>query len=91
MSSLEIACLRFYGGSFERAPHLLYTESEASEVYIDPDYLSAYDIKENVVNVGYSEDRIKELYFSRPNVPLEESVVPIQTDREVREAIRLSS
>ena len=41
--------------------------------------------------MGYSEDRIKELYFSRPNVPFEESLMPIQTDKEVREVIRLCS
>jgi len=38
-----------------------------SEVYLDPEYLSIDDIKENVENLEYSEDRIKELYFSRPN------------------------
>jgi len=47
--------------------------------------------KENVVNLGYSKDRIKELYFSVPNVPFEEDLVPIQTDKEVREVIRLCS
>jgi len=72
-------------------PHLLYTESEAFEVYIDPDYLSVEDIKDNVVNLGYSEDRIEEVYFSRPNVPFKESLVPIQIDKEVKEVIRVCS
>jgi len=31
------------------------------------------------------------LYFSRPDVPFEESLVPIQTNKEVREVIRLCS
>jgi len=76
MSSFKTACLHiFHGGSFERVPHLLYTESDAFEV--DSNYLSVDDIKENVVNLGHSEDRIQELYFSRPNVPFEESLVLI--------------
>jgi len=53
--------------------------------------LSADDIKESVVNLGYYEDRIKELYFSSSNVPFEESLMPIQNDKEVRELIRLCS
>ena len=92
MCSSGTGCLRiFHGGSFERVPHLLYIESEVSMVYLDPDYLSVEDLKENVVKLGYSEDRIKEIYLSRPNVPFEESLVPIQTDKEVREVIRLCS
>ena len=92
MSSFETACLRiFHGGSFERVLCLLYTKSKATKVYIDPNYFSVDDIKENVVNLVYSKDRIKELYFSVPNVPFEEDLVPIQTDKEVTEAIRLCS
>ena len=92
MSSFETTCLRiFHYGSFERVRHLLYIKSEAFEVYINPDYVSVDYIKENVVNLGYSEDRIKELYFSRPSVPFEESLVPIQSDKEVKELIRLCS
>ena len=55
----------------------MYTESEVSNVYMNPNYMSAYDIREGVVHLGYSERRIKEMYFSRPNVPFEDSLVPI--------------
>jgi len=60
-------------------------------VYIDPDYFSVDDIKENVVNLGYFDDRIKELCFTMPNVPFEESLVPIQTNKKDSEVIRLCS
>jgi len=90
MSSFEIAYLCiFHGGSFERVPYLLYFESDASGVYINPDYLRVDYIKKNLVNLGYSEDKTKELYFSRPNVPFEESLVLIQTNKEVREVTGL--
>jgi len=54
-------------------------------VYVDPDYMSVDDIKDGVVNLGYSKERIKEMYFSRPNVHFENSLVPIQSDKEIRE------
>ena len=38
---------------------------------------------------GILKIRIKELYFSRLNVPFENSLVPIQSDTEVRELIKL--
>jgi len=45
MSNREIVCLRiFYGGSFERVPHLLYTKSEVYDVYMDPDYMSVDEV-----------------------------------------------
>jgi len=92
MSKSTTTCLYIFdGGSFKRVPHLLYTESEASDVYMDLDYMSAYDIKERVVNLGYSKERIKEMYFSRPDVPFEYSLVPIQSNKEVRELIKLYS
>ena len=48
----------FHGGSFDRVPHLLYTESEQSDVYMDPDYMSIDDIKERMANLGYTEEKI---------------------------------
>ncbi|KAJ8435019.1 hypothetical protein Cgig2_013669 [Carnegiea gigantea] len=45
----------FHGGSFERVSHLLYAELEVSDMYMDPNYMSVDDIKERVVNLGYSE------------------------------------
>ena len=46
MSNPVIVCLRiFHGGSFERVLHLLYTELEVSDVYMDPNYMSVDDIK----------------------------------------------
>ena len=51
--------------------------------------MSVNDIKERVVNLGYHEERIKEMYFSRPNVPFEDSLVPIDSDKQVRELIKL--
>ena len=90
MSNPQTVCLRiFHGGSFERAPLLLYTDSEVSDMYMDPNYMSVDDIKEGRGNLGYSEERIKEMYFSRPNVPFEDSLVPIQSDKEVRELTKL--
>ena len=53
--------------------------------------MSIDDIKEGVVNLGYSKERIKEMYFSRPDVPFEYSLVPIQSNKEVRELIKLYS
>ena len=32
--------------------------------------MSVDDIKERVVDLGYYEDRMKEMYYSRCNVPL---------------------
>ena len=53
MSSSDTGCLHiFHDGSFERVSRLLYTESEVSMVYLDPDYLSVDDLKENVVKLG---------------------------------------
>ena len=49
------------------------------------------DINKRVVNLGNSEDGIKESYFGRPNAPLEDSLVPIQSDKQVRELIKLCS
>ena len=64
MPNIATASLRiFHGGSFERVHHLLYTKLEASNVYMDPDYLSVDNIKEIVVNSDYSKERIKQMYF----------------------------
>ena len=41
------------------------------------------------MNIGYSKERIKEMYFSSPNVPFEDSPVPIRSDKEVGEFIKL--
>ena len=90
MSNPRSVCLCvFHGRSFERVPHLLYTTSKVSDVYMEPDYMSVDDIKKKVVNLGYSEEMTKEMYFSRPNVPFEDSLVPIQSDKEVRELTKL--
>jgi len=67
MSSFETACLHiFHGGLFNRVPHIRYIELEASEVYINPNYLSVHDIEDNVVNLGYSEDMIKSYILVGP-------------------------
>ena len=71
MPNLATASLHiFHGGSFKKVHHQLYTKSEASNVYMDPDYINVDEIKERVVNLGYSKERIKELYCSRLNVPV---------------------
>ena len=58
-------------------------------MYMDLDYTSVYDIKDGVVNLGYSEKRIEEMYFSRPNVPFEDGLVLIQSDEKGRELTKL--
>ena len=58
-------------------------------MYMDPDYMSVDDIKEGVVNLGYFEESIKEMYFSRPNVPFEDSLVPSKIDKQIRELTKL--
>jgi len=58
-------------------------------VYMDPNYMNVDGIKEGIVNLSYSEERIKEMYFSRPHAPFEDSLVPIQSDKEIRKLTKL--
>ena len=37
----------------------------------------------------YAKDRLKTIYFCKPDLPFEDSLVPIKSDAEVRELIRL--
>ena len=58
-------------------------------MYIDPDYMSVDDIKEKVVTLGFSKERIKEMYFSSPNALVEDGLLPIHSNKEMRELINL--
>ena len=59
-------------------------------VECDTDYLSVDDIKGIVIELGYSERRIKKIYYRKPNLPFEDSLVSIESDEEVCELIVLS-
>ena len=46
-------------------------------------------MQEIVSKLGYKEDSIKTIYFCKPDLPFEESLVVIEGDAEVRERIGL--
>ena len=56
---------------------------------MNPNYMSVENIKDVVVELSYAEKRIKEVYFSRPDVLFEESLVKIKNDDNIRELIAL--
>jgi len=55
------------------------------------DRLSADDLKKKVVGLGYLGNMIKQMYFSKPHLPLEENLVPIVSDQDLHELITLRS
>ncbi|KAJ8443157.1 hypothetical protein Cgig2_005708 [Carnegiea gigantea] len=90
MSSKSLLLIN-HGGSFRRLPHFSYSGGPKSKFQCDPDHLSVDNIKDMILTLGYLKSTVKCIYFSRPNSPLEESIVSIKSDKEVHEVIRLSS
>ena len=39
------------------------------------------------MEMGYSSSRIKQIYFSKPHLPLEERKVPIDSDDDIHDLI----
>jgi len=66
----EARLLINHGGAFVWAPHLLYVEGELREVTVIPDELNLFDLKDTIIGLGYSEQRIGKIYFARPNLNL---------------------
>jgi len=67
----------------------MYIDCEHNKVEVDPGFLSVNDIKEIVSKLWYIDDRIQTVYFCKPNLPFEDSLVVIESDTEVRELIGL--
>ena len=65
----------------------MYGLGEMKKVERDADYLSVGNIKEIVIELGYTERRIKKIYFSKPELPFEESLVSIERVEDVSELI----
>ncbi|KAJ8441580.1 hypothetical protein Cgig2_023144 [Carnegiea gigantea] len=55
----------------------------------DTDCLNVDTIKGIVIELRYSERRITKIYYRKPNLPFEDSIVSIESD-EVRESIVLN-
>jgi len=78
-----------HGGCFQKVPHLVYGLGEMKKVECDPDYLSVGNIKDIVIELGYTEKRIEKIYFSKPESPFEDSLVSIESDEQVCELMVL--
>jgi len=78
-----------HGGCFQKVPHLVYGFGDMKKVERDSDYLSVRSIKGIIVELGYNAKTIKKIYFSKPELPFEDSLVSIESDEEVRELIVL--
>ena len=78
-----------HGGCFQKVPHLVYGFGDMKKVERDFDYLSVRSIKGIIVELGYNAKTIKKIYFSKPELPFEDSLVSIESDEEVRELIVL--
>ncbi|KAJ8439383.1 hypothetical protein Cgig2_021797 [Carnegiea gigantea] len=71
-----------------KVPNLMYGLWEMKKV--ECDYLGVDNMTSIVIELGYSERRIKKIYYRKPNLPFEDSLVSIESDEEVRELIVLS-
>ncbi|KAJ8443225.1 hypothetical protein Cgig2_017218 [Carnegiea gigantea] len=78
-----------HDGYFQKVPYLVYGLGETKKVERDADYLSIGNIKGIVIELGYNARRIKKIYFRKPELPFEESLVSIERDEDVRELVRL--
>ncbi|KAJ8435130.1 hypothetical protein Cgig2_020773 [Carnegiea gigantea] len=79
-----------HGGCFQKIPYLVYCLGEMKKVECDTDYLSVDNIKGIAIKLGYGKRRIKKIYYRKPNVPIKDSLVSIESDEEVHELIVLS-
>ncbi|KAJ8431353.1 hypothetical protein Cgig2_002076 [Carnegiea gigantea] len=73
----------------QKVLHLVYGFGEMKKVERDSDYLSVRRIKGIIVELGCNAKIIKKIYFSKPELPFEDSLVSIESDEEVRELIML--
>jgi len=62
----------YHGRHFENEPFFLYAEGVFTDVKMYLDYMSVEDIKNGVVELGYTVKRLKTIYFRKPNVLFEE-------------------
>ncbi|KAJ8443020.1 hypothetical protein Cgig2_028243 [Carnegiea gigantea] len=87
-SRVEVKCQSkvYYMCTMEKISNLVYCLREMKKVECDTNYLSV----DNTKGIGYSERRIKKIYYRKPNLPFEDSLVSIESDEEVRELIVLS-
>ncbi|KAJ8448936.1 hypothetical protein Cgig2_030792 [Carnegiea gigantea] len=67
-------------GLFVRTPNLIYIEGDMTSCYLDPNKISADDLKAKVVDMGYGEDRVGKLHLKKPNVAFGQAFVPIEND-----------
>ncbi|KAJ8447245.1 hypothetical protein Cgig2_030476 [Carnegiea gigantea] len=72
-----------HGGCFQKVPHLVYSFGEMKKVEHDSNYLSTGNIKGIVIELGYNVERIKKIYFSKLELPFEDSLVSIESDEEL--------
>ena len=47
------------------------------------------DVKDTVNKLGYSDDKIKTVYLCRPDLPFEDNLATIESDKVVRKVIGL--
>jgi len=88
--SVKIILHVHHGDYFQKIPNLVYGVGEMKKVECDIDYLSADNIKGIVIELGYSERKIKQIYYRKPKLAFEDSLVSIESDEEVCELIVLS-
>jgi len=79
------ACLHVYHGDiFESESFFLYPKGKLIEMKMNLDYMSIEDIKDDVLELGYAEKRIKTIYLCRQDVLFEKSLVEIKNDDNIR-------
>jgi len=49
------------------------------------------DLKEEIIELGYLKNIIKQIYFSKTHLPLEESLLPNESDKDIHELISTCS
>lgn len=79
----------YYGVEFGWAPNLVYVEGEEFDLCVHPNYLSVDDVNDTVIKLGYGEHRTHKTYIMKPNVEFEQSLHPLETNKDVHLLINL--